>query len=53
MAAASFEQGPTKGSIFNWEVTPSHEADDIERKDVPRDPLEGWQVERFTLTRSS
>ncbi|MGC4015112.1 MAG: DUF5716 family protein [Luteolibacter sp.] len=53
MAAASFNQAFAVEGILRWQITLSHHPDDFERASVPRDVVAGWQVERFTLTRTT
>lgn len=52
VAAASFQQAFTADGMLRWQVALSHEQEDLERIAVARDAVNGWQVERFTLTRA-
>jgi hypothetical protein len=53
MAAASFNHALFTDGVLRWNITLDHKPDDVERGNVSRDELAGWQVERFTLTRTS
>lgn len=50
IAAASFDHAFGDNGIVRWRVTLSHESDDLDRSEVPRDEVAGWEVERFSLT---
>jgi hypothetical protein len=53
MSAASFNHAISAEGTLQWETALSHNIDDLERIDVPRDELADWKVERFTLTRTT
>jgi hypothetical protein len=52
MAAAAFNHALVSGALIRWRADSQRQADDFERKNVPRDDLSKWRVERFTLTRT-
>jgi hypothetical protein len=52
IAAVSFSHTFTSGGMVRWQVQSAHDPQDWERKNVPRDEVAGWEVERFTLTRT-
>jgi hypothetical protein len=52
VAAASFDHALTPEGTLRWRVTLARDAGDLERAGVPYDDVGGWDVERFTLTRT-
>ena len=52
VAAASFNHVHAVGGMLRWRTNLTHAYADVTRKDVPRDSVEDWKVERFSLTRT-
>ena len=52
VAAASFDHALTPEGVVRWKVGLSRNPEDLDRGSVPHDAVGGWEVERFTLTRT-
>lgn len=53
LAAASFDHAVAAHGIVRWKTELDHQPDDVDRSAVPRDLVAGWEVERFSLSRTA